>query len=494
LDSILGIDIGTTNIKVIAFDLNGNTKASATRVTTTRFPSSSQSEFDVEAIWSDVCACLNEITNSPLHLKIRSIGITSFGEANVLIDKNDKPVFPMITWFDQRSILQAQHLENILGAKKLHSITGQFVSTKLGICKVMWVKDNYPEAFSRAYKCLTMQDFISYKLTGRFATDYSMASRMMCFDIHTKQWSKEILEAVDIPSSLFPEIQPGGAYAGPVTSPVSEMTGVESGTPVYMGGHDHPCAAVSINIFDKGIALDSMGTAENTLIAVREIPSMDKCFENLITVYPHMGEKLFRLTTSMQAYGAALNWAGGTLMSPGCPNLSPSKAFDHYLEQSQGGATDSNLIFVPSIRGLQEQPLVRGAFFGIDDRCGLSDFARAVAEGLAFETKRCLRRYEKALGLEIDAIRSVGGPTNSPIMTQIKATVLNKRIEVPRIKDGACLGAAIIAAKSANIISQYPISPNTSISPEKDKVEELIHKYHSYLRAQEFTSGFYESN
>jgi Sugar (pentulose and hexulose) kinases len=455
LAALVGIDLGTTNTKVSAYDFNGNLLASASRKTAITYHENGWSEFDVEAIWESVYECLGEVS-AACNGEISAIGLSSFGESNILLDQDGHPVFPMITWFDPRTTDEVRQLADILSPQEIHNITGQFASPKLGICKIMWIRNHYPEAYNKATVCLSMLDYILFRLTGTTGMDYTMAARMMLLDVRSLNYAAPVLKASGLRPDLFPKIRPSGCVAGHVMPTLRQQLGLVGEVPVLAGGHDHSCAAVAAHIFDEGVVLDSMGTAETTLMASDTLPDFALCYQNQVSIYPHFGSKLYRLTTSIQACGVCLSWANSQLLGDtgekgeSLSNLAP------LLSQALATPRKRQLMFCPNIRGLQEAPSARGAFFGITDTCTREDFAYAVAEGLSFEAYRRLCGCLAGTNLEIQSIRVAGGPSFLQDLMQMKADIFDREIQIPVIRDAASLGAAVIAGLGSGLLQEPP--------------------------------------
>lgn len=500
MDTIIGIDIGTTNIKAAIYNLAGRMVAFATRKTITHHSKPQYSEFDAEEIWECVRGCLSELAANPSCGNIQSIGISSFGESSVLIGKDGKPLYPIISWYDHRAAEQANTIESVIGKKELYGITGQFLSPKFGICKLLWIKDNVPEVFSKAYKCLAVHDYTIYRLTGIFATDYSMASRMMCFDIRKCDWARDILSTIGIPIRLMPEAHPGGTRIGMISSSIAASIGLKEGISVFTGGHDHACAAVAVNIFEDGVMLDSMGTAESTIVATQNIIDVGKGFDNQICVYPHFGSKPYRAITSMQACGATIEWfirVFGAL-AVGADNEDINIYEKLLIEATQSADRIGDLMFVPHIRGLQENPLAKGAFIGIEDSCDRGSFIRAISEGISFEMRRRIESCEQAFNTSYKTLRVVGGLSNSVRQMKIKAVITGKQIEIPECNEAASYGAALLCAIGAGMIDEGTLSDmyhkRAVYLPENGEVAMAYEaKYHRYVKIQDDICRLYSS-
>lgn len=496
MNTIVGIYIGAENVKVAVYNLAGQLVFFTSRQNIVHHPRYGFSEYNAEEIWEGVKSCLKEASSNPVSGFICSIGITSFGESSVLVDRSGKPCCPVIAWYDQRAVQQTYEIERRIDKRILYDITGQILSPKFGICKLLWIKENAPEAFQRAYKCLSMQDYIIYKLTGEFVTDYSLASRMLCFDIKTLQWSHDIMDLVGIKYDLMPEVRPGGAKSGILSKEAGGATGLQQGIPVFTGGHDHACAAVAVNILEDGTMLDSMGAAETTIIADDKILPADIGYENALCVYPHFGRKLYRIITSIQASSSVFEWFNSAF-GASYPEAVPEGTSIHekLLMEAEQASANTGLIFLPFIRGLQENPLTKGTFIGIDDTCDRSSFIRAISEGICFELRRRITSCEHAIGTHYDTLRAVGDLAASVLHMDLKSSITGKQIEIPDCSEASCYGAALLSAIGAGIYEESELSSlyhtKTVYLPSMANTSAYDRKYRSYLEAYNILSGLY---
>lgn len=451
---VIGIDIGTSNIKAGAYDMDGQRIAFASRRMITYHPGRDMSEFDPEEIWKSVCSCLHEVIGTAGANQVEAIGVSSMAEAGVPIDIHGNPLYPIIAWFDPRTIPQAEWWAQEFGPKKIFSITGHHLAEKYGINKLMWIRDNVPQVFKLMTKWLSMEDYIIFRLSGEYATDYSIAARTMAFDVNKCKWSDEIMEKASILKELMPQAYPGGTVVGKIRASVSLETGLKPGIPVVTGGHDHACAAVAVNIFEPGVILDSMGTAESTMIAVENIRPTAEAFDNVLSMYPHCGEPSGRVATSIMACGASIEWLlarfGRELhekSSNGQKNL-----YDLLMQEAEKSLPGSyGLHFIPHIRGVVGAPYSKGAIIGIKDSHNFGDFARAIIEGLSYELRSRLESCEKVFHGSYTKLRVVGGATKSYFWMQTKANILSREVEVPNNDEAASFGAALLAAVGAGI-------------------------------------------
>ena len=488
-DLFLGLDVGTTNIKAAVFDLSGKQLAYASRPNVIHHPQPEYSEHDAEEIWQILAADIRDVTAKAGAEGIRGIAASSMAECGVLLDEGGHPLYPVIAWYDPRTAEEGKALETALGARQIYSITGQFLMPLYGICKMMWIKRHHPEIFAKGKHWLSMQDYVIYRLTGEFATDYTTAGRTLGFDINKLDWSPEMFAAAGIDPALMSPAYPGGTEVGKVSRGAAEETGLMEGTSVSTGGHDHCCAAVGVNIFEDGVVLNSMGTAETLMIAMDHPVLNDKTWKNGYCVYPHCGPKLYRALIPNASCGVAIEW------------MFRSFAKDLILRAEKNGRTKfeemelesadrdgAGVFFYPFLRGIHDISGARGAFLGLRDTTDEGDMINAVVNGLCYETRRQLDHIGRTVNLSFDKFRVVGGVSKSAYIMQRKADISEWRVEVPVNREAACFGAAVLAAVGAGAAGFGEIGAiyraAAVYEPQKDSVlaGENYERYRQYRR------------
>ena len=200
---LVGIDVGTTNTKTVIFDIEtGRICAVGSSRTITRHPLPEWSEFDAEDVWGTV---LQSIQAAVQHCdrpeRIRAISVASMGESAFPMDADGNVLHAAIAWYDQRTVAEARWWENIAGRERIFTITGHIPRPTFGVNKLLWLRNHLPQVFERIYHWLSIEDFVLWKLSGSFATDYSIASRTMLFDQRTLTWSKPLLEQAALPAA-----------------------------------------------------------------------------------------------------------------------------------------------------------------------------------------------------------------------------------------------------------------------------------------------------
>jgi len=290
LTLLLGIDIGTTNCKAGIFTTTGKQISNAKEKTVCHGDKSGEYAYYPEEIWTTVTNVIRKALSGIEYPEaVKAISIASMAESGLLIDEEGNPTYPIIPYFDQRALAQCKILEEKLGEPRIFSITGLDIHPLYSLGKILWIRDNHPEIFARSVKWLCLPDYIYYRLTKEFATDFTIASRTMAFDLINSCWSKEILDAVDINPEIFPPTFTSGTLIGRITRDASEQTDLPQGTPIIAGGHDHYCGSLAAGILHGRRAVNSIGTTESihTLLPKPFKPSEKlKCFHFGNYVHP----------------------------------------------------------------------------------------------------------------------------------------------------------------------------------------------------------------
>ena len=458
MEYLLGLDIGTTHLKAGIFTLQGEPVVVKLASTPSHNLGEGRAIYSPDELWDSVCGLLKETTGQlESGDKILSVAIASMGEAGLLIDGEGKPLTPIIAWYDSRGKEVVDEWVASFGAKRTLSITGLTPDYIYSLMKLLWLRRHEPKLVAKANKWLCMMDYIIYRLTGEFATDYSIASRTMLFDISRRDWSEEIAEFAGLDIGLFPKVYPGGHVVGQVTKATAQSTGLHQGVPVCTGGHDHICGAFATGVFEPGKALDSMGTAESLVAAYRNIPKLEPEAVRGFGVGCHVVSDAYYLLAGITASGLSVEWFrnefGG--VEQGAADSRGVNIYEVLVEaarQSPVGAR--GLVFIPHMRGAgppDPDPYSRGAFVGIRDYHERKDFIRAILEGLAFEFAFTLWESEDVLGQAVDKIQAIGGGTKNQLWMEIKSAVLNMPVEVPAVQESTLLGAALLGGLGAGV-------------------------------------------
>ena len=263
---LLGIDVGSTNLKAVLYDLKGNTVASASEPTQRITPDDDHPDWAVwqpEQIWDGIAGSIKQVVSQIKAPKeIKGVSVTGMGMDGVPLDSDGNWLYPFISWHCPRTKPQMERWLKTVGAEKQFSISGSPVWPFHTSFRLMWMKENAPEILSKTHKWVLIEDFINFMLSGRYATDYSMASSTSLFDQKKQQWSDELIDLAGIDKGLLCDAKPAGTVIGSVHDAASKKTGLARGTPVVLGGHDYCCGCLPTGAFVPNVILDVIGTWE----------------------------------------------------------------------------------------------------------------------------------------------------------------------------------------------------------------------------------------
>lgn len=439
---LIGIDAGTTNQKAILFDETGRTVAQSIRPSPLTAGADGTAVYDADAVWTQICAMLREITaqaEPEVVRRIAGIAVTGMAEAGVPLSAEGAPLYPFIAWYDPRTIPYQAWWEANCSRERITQITGLKMQHIFSVNKLMWLRDHHPDVFRRTSQWGCMEDFIAFRLSGVLKMDYSIASRTMMMDLAARQWSQEILDTAGLPRRILPELVPSGQRIGTVHAAAAKQTGLLSGTPVFSGGHDHICGALACGILDQRFVLDSSGTAEEILAATPALSRVRELGQEGFNVGRYVTPDLYYTASGMPASGASMDWY--------------ARSFPLSSAQAAARTAGANgLLFLPHLRGSSSptrNPDSRGAFLGIRQFHTPADFSQAVYEGLCFEFRQSFLRLTQ--GTSPEKIIAIGGSTKNAHWMQTKANITGFPIEIPAIQESTALGAALLAGIGAGV-------------------------------------------
>jgi len=454
MDYLVGIDLGSTSLKAVVYDLDGNAAAKASRPTERFNPDPEHPDWVVwkpEQIWGGTCEALNEaIAKLDDPAAIKAVAVTGMGMDGVPMTSDGQWLYPFISWHCPRT--QPQHkwwLENI-GQEKQFAISGNPVWPINTALRLLWMREHEPAILDKAHKWLLIEDFVNFMLCGEFATDYSMASNTLLFDQRTRTYSDELLRLSGIERRLLPDPRPSGTLLGQVHARAAEATGLPEGTPVVMGGHDFLCGALAVGGHKPGVVVSILGTWDIIVAAIPEPVLTPEACAMGAWVDSHVARDTWAVMGSAVA-GEMTEWFRAQFGFEEKQKAATEGGVDwDYLlagaAASPPGA--SGCMFLPHLSG-SVFPIVdpdsRGAFVGLRNTHTKSDLLRAVIEGLNYQFLQILKNLERGFGLATDKLVAVGGGTKNALAMQNKADMAGTPLEAPDIEEATPLGAAILA-------------------------------------------------
>jgi len=486
---VLGIDLGTSAVKVILVNQNGEIKAEATRHYPLLHPSPGFSEQNVEDWVIGTVESIKEIIDSGVVHAIDIEGMSFSGQMHglVLVDEQGKSLRPAILWNDTRTTAQCEAITESLG-EKLLDITQNKALEGFTLPKILWVKEHEPEIFAKAVHFLLPKDYLRYRLTGVIDMEYSDAAGTLLFDVSKYEWSKEICETFNLPKSICPPVIESIGLSGTLLPEMATQTGLNLDMKVFAGGADNACGALGAGIVDDDVAMCSIGTSG---VFLAHEASADADYRGALHFFNHSKPESFYLMGVTLAAGHSLNWFKST--------FAPDKSFDQLLAQVGSIAPGSNgLLFTPYIVGERTpyaDALIRGSFIGMDTTHTLDHFARAVLEGITFSLRDSLELMRSVGKKDIAQIISIGGGAKNEDWLQMQADIFNATVIKLTSEQGPALGAAMIAAVGCEWFTTFEACKETFIACEKEftpipshvKAYEKIYKI--YTQVYEQTKG-----
>jgi sugar (pentulose or hexulose) kinase len=444
--TLLGIDIGTTHCKVGLFDLNGSTLKIAKASMVIHYAPEGYAFFDPETLWETVADMIREVASIQSG-SIMAVGIASMAESGILVErKTGFPRSPIIPWFDKSAQAEADKIAAKSEPLDFYVRTGLRMSYKCSLAKLIWLR-TCDATYTQQTIWLSVADYIAYRLTGVFGTDYSLAGRTGAFDIRNKQWDKKWLEEWELRPDLFPAPHFSGETIGYTIAKWTNL-GLPQGVPVGISGHDHLCAAFACSGYSSDQVFDSMGTAEVLMGGFPERTLTEADYLSGLLSGCHVARDQTYWSGSLSTSGGAVEWLRGLL------NDEPL-SYDELMKLvNDADPQPTGILFFPYLSGSgapHSDPLTRAAWIGLCSKHTRADLAKAVLEGTAYEMEFVRRSGEKMTGHPIRLLMAAGGGTRNRMWLQIKADVSGCAIQVSQEPDATLLGAALVAGIGCGI-------------------------------------------
>lgn len=441
---ILAIDQGTTGSRAVIYDRRGLIVSSAYREFPQHFPRPGWVEHDPNDLWNSVRDSIQIALSKAGGAQIEAIGITNQRETTIVWDRRTgKPVYNAIVWQCRRTAARCDELKKIRGNERyFRSITGLPIDAYFSATKIEWILKNVPGARSRAEAgelCFgTSDSWILWKLTGGrvHATDYTNASRTMCFDIGRLEWDRKILKDLKIPPAMLPEARKSSGLFG-----LTAGTGrLPEGVPVCGMAGDQQAALFGQACFEPGSAKNTYGTGSFLLLnAGRKKPSSEHGL--IVTVACGVdGEPVYALEGSIFVAGSAIQWLRD--------GLKILKSASESENMAASVKDNGGVYFVPALVGLGAphwDPHARGAIYGITRGTRANHIVRAAIEAICYQTKDVIDAMEKDSGLRIRTIKIDGGAAANDLLCRLQSDVLGIKVVRPKVIEITSLGAAYLA-------------------------------------------------
>ena len=481
----LGIDLGTSAMKLVLMDGQKNVLAQITEKYQTAQPDKGWIEIDPEIWFGCMRAAMEKILSGCDRTKLRGIGITGQMHTLVVLDGNGRPVRPAIMWNDIRTKELIPELKKRMETFDEGEYLSKTISTGSPAANLYWMKKNEPENFKKIRKFLIGPDYLVYRLTGVYGTDYCEASTSCLYQIHKKQWSQEMRAFLGLSEEVYPPVRGSVQTAGTLTAEMSVLFSLDGNVKVLTGTGDNPATAVSTGCLGRGYPVISLGTSGVLMMPVAEPKEQAR---GKMILFSFDGRSCSYLVQGVvQSNGNTFEWWARNMLGE-----ADFSRIDEMLEQGRACSSGSGLVFYPHLMGdktLYADPDIRGAFVGLGAETKREDMLYAVVEGLCFS----FRQLAEEMHLPLDrfgSVKVVGGGAKSHVWVQTLADVLRMPVEKMDGMIGPAFGIALLAAYQEGCVSSLEQISEGNVKVERRFVPDAAcsatceKRYQIYKRMQ----------
>lgn len=432
---VLGVDLGTSSVKIIVVNTKGEIVASVSHELELIQEQSGYNEQDPIKWYEAICSSMKTMIHSGKLNNCEVKGMSFSGQMHglVLLDEHLKPLRNAILWNDTRNSEQCEKLKNMFGER----LNGNPILEGFTLPKILWVQQHEPDVWDKVKYFMLPKDYVRFRLTGEIHMEYSDAAGTLLLDPKTNEWDKKLGQQLNI-DDIFPNLVDSSECVGDIEAAVAKELGLKNDVKVFAGGADNACGAIGAGVVRVNDTLCSIGTSGVILNVETE---QYKKYDQNIHFFKHAIPQSSYAMGVMLAAGYSLNWLKDQFFE--------NESFEtiiSYAESSQIGA--NQLLFAPYLTGERTphgDAFIRGSFIGVSGHQSKADFARAVIEGITYALNDSIRLI-RASGKNVNSITSIGGGAKSDFWLQLQADVFNAEIRKLEHEEGPSMGAAIIAA------------------------------------------------
>ena len=466
----LGIDLGTSSVKVIAINEAGLLLGEGYAEYPIAYPKPGWAEQNPEDWWQGTCSAIHALikNNDISPSSITSIGFSGQMHGLVALDESNQVLTPALLWCDQRTQVECDEITAHFGLEGLAETVSNQALTGFTAPKILWLKKHKPEIFKQIKHILLPKDYIRFKLTGNYATDYSDASGMLLLDIQNKKWSKPLCDFVGITEDMLPKLYESYEITGSVTSDALKEIGLSGLISVVGGAGDQAAGAIGTGTVKEGIVSVTLGTS-GVVFAAHNSFAVDQQLR--LHAFCHANGRYHSMGVMLSA-ASCLKWWTDT--------VNADVPFETLLSEAEAvDAKDQDVIFLPYLMGERTpyaDPHARGTFIGMTPTTTRGHLTRAILEGVTFGLKDSLEIL-KEIDVNIDEVRVIGGGSKSDFWLGLIATIFNTSVCRINTDQGGALGAAILAAVGSGAYDNVEVACDQivktldAIHPVSDEVQ-----------------------
>lgn len=476
MNTYIGIDLGTSGTKFLLVAANGEILAENTQSYEVCYPHSGWSEQSPELWYKAALTGLKELLQGQDKSAVKGISFGGQMHGLVVLDKDDNVIRPCILWNDGRTEQQTKYLNEVIGKEKLSEYTGNIAFAGFTAPKILWIKENEPENFAKIAKIMLPKDYLAYKLSGSFCTDYSDASGMLLLDVKNRRWSQKMCDVCGISEQMLPKLYESYEVVGTLKKEIAEELGLSEGVKIIAGAGDNAAAAVGTGVVGEGGCNISLGTSGTLFVSATEYKE-DKV--NALHSFCHADGGWHLMGCILSAASCNAWWSDKILET------------NNYAKEQEGleeylGKND--VYFLPYLMG-ERSPHndvnARGAFIGMRPDTTRKQMTLAVLEGVTFALRDCLEAAKKN-GIEVKKTKLCGGGAKSPLWRKIVANVMNMPVEIPQTEQGPSYGGAMLAMvgcgeyKTVKDLAQTIVKVKETVYPETETAQKYEARYQTF--------------
>ncbi|MFW6155400.1 MAG: xylulokinase [Planctomycetota bacterium] len=457
---LMGIDVATSGVKTIIITPDGTMVGEGFETYPTSTPNPGWVEQDPHDWWRSTAASIRRALDGAGidPGAIAGIGLSGQMHGATFLNADGEPLRPCLIWADTRTGPQCERLERLFGHEKLVELTCNPALASFTATKIMWVQEHQPEVFAATHKVLLPKDYVRFKLTGAYATELSDASGTSLLDVRNRRWSSAMLEGLEIPASMMPDVYESSHISGRISKAAAAETHLAEGTPVVGGAGDVAAGAVGSGATRSGIVTIIMGSG-GIVFAGTDAVVMDKA--NAMQTCCHAVENMWHVMGVMLSCSFSLRYFKETFADVETAEAERTGANVYKLLDAQAATVppgSEGLIFLPYLNGERtphRDPYARGAFVGLTLRHKRPHYVRAVMEGVAYGLRDALE-IVRDMGTEVAEVRAVGGGASSPLWRQILADTFGCPVATINVTEASALGVALLAGAGTGVYDSVP--------------------------------------
>jgi len=473
----IGIDLGTSAVKLLLMNHEGEIKKIVSREYPLYFPHPGWSEQRPQDWLEQSMEGIRELTSECDKTEVAGISFGGQMHGLVVLDKDDEVIRPAILWNDGRTVAETDYLNQIIGKEKLSEYTANIAFAGFTAPKILWMKKHEPDNFSKICKIMLPKDYLAYKLSGSFCTDVSDASGMLLMDVKNRCWSKEMIKICGITEEQLPRLYESYEVVGILKPEIAKDLGFSTDVKIIAGAGDNAAAAVGTGTVGDGRCNLSLGTSGTIFISSKSF-SVDQ--NNALHSFAH-ADGNYHLMGCMLSAASCNKWWSEQIL----------KTKDFTAEQA--GITklgENHVFYLPYLMGERSphnDPDARAMFIGMSMDTTREDMTQAVLEGVAFALRDSLE-IARGLGMNIERTKICGGGAKSPLWRKMIANIMNLKVDILESEEGPALGGAMLAAvgcgeyPNIEIIAKKMIKVVDTVEPEPKLVENYEERYQTFQK------------